>query len=127
MHAAAGERRARRAMRERGRRSGDSAAPARACSCGGTPLLRVARGARTRSRSGAPAPADRGPRRPPAGDRALRLEETLPVRLHPRHVVALEDGRGLVLAIEPAAELPGLPRRTHERPQLLGKEALEAV
>src|SRR5439155_22086892 len=60
-----------------------------------------------------PAPADRGLRWPLAGDRTLRLEEPLPVRLHPRHVVALEDGRGLVLAVEPAAELAGLPRRTH--------------
>src|SRR5438128_11527312 len=58
-----------------------------------------------------PAAADRSLRWPLVDDRALRLEEPLPIRLHPRHVVALEDDRRLVLAVEPAAELPGLPRR----------------
>ena len=58
-----GAHRHRRSARERGRRSGDSAAPARAGSCGGTSQLQGARGARTRSRTGAPAPAD-GSRRP---------------------------------------------------------------
>ena len=36
-------------------------------------------------------------------DGALRFEEPFPVRLHPAHVVPLEHGRGLVLAVEPAA------------------------
>src|SRR5439155_2567975 len=52
----------RRAAREWGRRSADSAAPARARSCGGTVHLRVARGARKRRRAGAPTPANVGSR-----------------------------------------------------------------